>query len=53
MKLGFIFWMVMVIWIIFGLWLSGGDRYAIGGSVMEFALFFLLGWKVFGFIVQE
>lgn len=52
MSIGFIFWLLMLLWLIFGIWRAGGDRYAIGGSILQFILLFLLGWKVFGFVIQ-
>lgn len=52
MPIGFLFWTLMVLWLIFGLWRSAGDRYLIGGAILQFVLFFLLGWRVFGFVIQ-
>ncbi len=57
MAIGNFFWMIMVIWILFGAWLSREDfkagRYApFGGNLILFVLLFLLGWKCFGFIIQ-
>lgn len=52
MSIGFIFWLLMILWAVFGIWRAGGDRYAIGGNVLLFVLLFLLGWRVFGFIVH-
>lgn len=58
MSIGFIFWLLMLLWIIFGV-VYMGPKYApeqragfIGNSLFVFILFFLLGWKVFGFIIQ-
>lgn len=48
MTFGTAFWIIMLIWLIFGFWRSWGDHYAMGGSLMQFVLFLLLGWKVFG-----
>lgn len=55
MKIGTIFWMLMILWLlcILGAALQWGPYFGVGGSVLTFVLFFLLGWKVFGFIVQE
>lgn len=52
MPIGFLFWTIMVLWLIFGIWRAGGDRYLIGSSILTFVLFFLLGWRVFGFVIQ-
>ncbi len=57
MTIGFLFWLLMILWLVFGLWgrwpNSGAPPFVmIGGSVLEFILFFLVGWKVFGFVIQ-
>ena len=52
MTLGLAFWVLMLIWAVFGLLLHFGlvgGAYAIGGNaVLLFVLFGLLGWQVFG-----
>ena len=60
MTLGLIFWILMLLWLIFGLWWSWpgapgqptssgyGYLYPIGNTVLLFILFLLLGWAVFG-----
>jgi hypothetical protein len=48
MSIGLIFWILMLLWLVLGLWRAWGDHYAMGGSVLQFILFLLLGWKVFG-----
>jgi hypothetical protein len=51
MTIGFIFWLLMLLWLIFGIWSSYGTSInwpIVGGSLFAFVLFFLLGWKVFG-----
>lgn len=56
MTIGFVFWLIMLIWIIF--WAFGnftpqGQPYwNRGGWIVGFILFFLLGWAVFGFAIQ-
>ena len=59
MPIGMLFWLLMVLWFIFGLWWnwpegSPGPRGfgGMGGHVLTFILFFLLGWRTFGFVVQ-
>jgi hypothetical protein len=62
MTIGFLFWLLMVLWLVFGVWARwpvvpaqpGGvpPFVFIGGTLLEFLLFFLLGWKVFGFVIQ-
>ena len=48
MTFGLAFWIIMLIWLLFGLWHNWGNQYAVGGSLLQFVLFLLLGWKVFG-----
>jgi hypothetical protein len=57
MPLGVLFWVLMLLWLIFGLWsnrtdIQGGKYSLVGGNLLLFILLFLLGWKAFGFIVQ-
>jgi hypothetical protein len=57
MPIGILFWVLMVIWFIFGLYWNRGDvttgNYGpIGSNLLLFVLLFLLGWGVFGFVVQ-
>lgn len=51
MTLGILFWVLWIIALIFGLALHSGyiGGYGlIGGSLLTFVLFGLLGWQVFG-----
>lgn len=51
MTIGFIFWLLMILWLVFGVWSLRGQPPNwpfVGGSAFAFILFFLLGWKVFG-----
>lgn len=46
-----IFWVLMLIWFVFSLAVFGGliGHYGpVGGQLLEFILFLLLGWQVFG-----
>lgn len=57
MSKGFIFWLLMILWVVFGcyggyLWDGVNRHYVIGGSLLLFILLFLLGWHSFGFVVQ-
>ena len=56
MPMGLLFWVLMILWLIFG-FLSGGagewSRWAFyGDHVLVFVLFALLGWKCFGKPIQ-
>jgi hypothetical protein len=54
MRIGVLFWILMVVWLLFGLWWqwpSGTGAAAfgpVGGSVLLFLVIGILGWKVFG-----
>jgi len=57
MTLGFVFWLLMILWLLFGLYwnrndIRGGNYGILGGNLMLFVLLFLLGWKAFGFVIQ-
>ena len=48
---GLIYWILMLIWAVFGLLAYGGfggHYVAFGSQILFFILFLLLGWKVFG-----
>lgn len=60
MKIGLIYWLILLLWFLFGLfvyWPTPGTGtvafYPLGGSLILFILLFLLGWKVFGWPIQE
>lgn len=52
MTLGLCYWILMLIWLVFGLLTSFGyvvGHYGVvGNTVLLFILFLLLGWQVFG-----
>ena len=51
MTLGLAFWIIMLIWFVFGLVIHFGyvTPYAtLGNSLLLFVLFGLLGWQTFG-----
>ena len=56
MSIGFVFWLIMLLWIIswaMGTW--GGAQFpwaGPAGSLIFFILLFLLGWHAFGFIIR-
>lgn len=57
MSIGAIFWLLMILWLVFGLYqnrsdIQGGNYGIAGGSLLLFVLLFLLGWKAFGFPIQ-
>lgn len=48
MSFGLIYWILMLLWLVFGLWSSWPNYKASGGNLLLFILLLLLGWKVFG-----
>ena len=56
MSIGLIFWVLMLLWLIFGFWQWGPYNQAnyapFGGHILLWFLLFLLGWHEFGFIVR-
>lgn len=58
MSKGLVFWLIMLVAIILVLvagWPSsvpGPPRYNVANSIVVWILLFLLGWAVFGFIIQ-
>jgi hypothetical protein len=60
MKMGLLFWILMLICVVFGVWVNwpagGGAAVAygpVGGTVLLLVLVGLLGWKVFGAPLRE
>lgn len=57
MPTGILFWVLMILWFFFGLYwhwpeVSGGKYGIVGGNLLLFVLLGLLGWKVFGPVLQ-
>lgn len=56
MPIALLFCLLMLLWLVFGATLAWprdpANRYAFGGSLLLWVLLALLGWKVFGFVVQ-
>lgn len=48
MSIGLCYWILMLIWFVFGLYLTWQNHLLVGGNVLLFILLLLLGWKVFG-----
>lgn len=59
MPISFIFWLLMLLWLLFGFAIywpadrTSGPRVFLpmGGNLLLFVLLFLLGWKAFGFAI--
>lgn len=53
MSKGMVFWLLMILWLVLGLYVGwGAGVVLLGKDLLAFALIFLLGWHCFGFIVQ-
>jgi hypothetical protein len=50
MTLGLAFWIIMLVWLIFGFWQAWPNQNwgLMGGTLLSFILFLLLGWHAFG-----
>lgn len=48
MSIGLMFWILMLLWLVFGLWTTWPNYHLLGGNLMLFILLLLLGWQVFG-----
>jgi hypothetical protein len=55
MTIGFIFWLLMILWLVFGVLSHNNPASPYFSRISDgflFVLLFLLGWKVFGFVIQ-
>jgi len=53
MSIGLIFWILMLFWLVFGMWtnwasIHSGDYRPFGNNLLLFILLLLLGWAAFG-----
>lgn len=53
MTIGFLFWLLMILWLIFGLVVDYplGPK-PFGRTILLWILLFLIGWNVFGFPIK-
>jgi hypothetical protein len=59
MTIGLLFWILMILWLVLGSWavwpaagFTPGTAKPFGANLLLFVLLFLLGWAVFGFVIQ-
>ena len=58
MTIGFLFWLLMILWFVFGAWHgtvvmgTPPGRYVIVGNLLVFILFLLLGIHAFGWPIK-
>lgn len=48
MTVGLLFWILMLIWLVFGAWRNWPNHALLGYDLLTFILFLLLGWHAFG-----
>lgn len=48
MSKGLLFWVIMIVWLVFGLYVSWPSPRPIGNTLILFILLAILGWQVFG-----
>lgn len=56
MKLSFLYWLLMFLWLLSGAWVGyrPGDRFSWGGwALVLFLLFLMIGLKLFGAPIQS
>jgi hypothetical protein len=55
-SIGLLFWLLMIIWLIFGIWtewpIASNTYHPIGRHILLWILLFLLGWQVFGWPIS-
>lgn len=55
MDIGLLFWILMILWGLscIGAYAAWNGPWQIGSTFLQWFLFFLIGWKVFGFILHS
>lgn len=52
MSIGLCYWVLMLVWLVFGLWsawpVNGPNARSAGGTLLLFILLVLIGWAQFG-----
>lgn len=57
MPKGMLFWVLMILWFLFGLFwnraeAAKGNWGFFGSDLLLFILLFIIGWQLFGFVIQ-
>lgn len=52
LTVGLLFWILMVVWLVFGFWVFVPWKREYAPSLLLWFLLFLLGWGVFGFPIK-
>jgi hypothetical protein len=53
MSIGLLFWVIFVVWMLFGAYRARADQYGLGYHFVVGVLLFLLGWRAFGFVIHN
>jgi hypothetical protein len=48
MPMGLLFWILMLLWLLFGLWWNWPNYGPLGNNLLLFILLVILGWHAFG-----
>ena len=48
MSFALAFWILMLVWLVFGIWQTWPNYQASGGNLLLFVLLLILGWHTFG-----
>lgn len=48
MTMGLLFWILMLLWLVFGTWWNWPNHTVVGWNLLLFILLLLLGWSTFG-----
>jgi hypothetical protein len=48
-----LFWILMLLWLVLGIWTAWPNHKAAGGNLLLFILLVIIGWQVFGAPIQD
>lgn len=48
MTLALLYWILMLLWLVFGLWSGWPNQKLVGGTMLLFLILLAVGWRVFG-----
>lgn len=52
MPIGLLFWILMVLWLVYGVWRDYPSYLPMGGNLLQWVVIALLGWQTFGPILR-